>query len=104
MLKLLVHIKKYKKECILGPLFKLLEALLELFVPLVIASIIDDGIANGDKGYVIGMVCLLVGLGIVGLSFSITDRPAVLGHGAVLCRQGGGRVLLQGEARIIPPH
>ena len=48
MLKLLVHIKKYKKECILGPLFKLLEALLELFVPLVIASIIDDGIANGD--------------------------------------------------------
>lgn len=46
MLKLLVHIKKYKKECILGPLFKLLEALLELFVPLVIASIIDDGIAQ----------------------------------------------------------
>lgn len=74
MLKLLVHIKKYKKECILGPLFKLLEALLELFVPLVIASIIDDGIANGDKGYVIGMVCLLVGLGIVGLSFSITAQ------------------------------
>ena len=74
MLKLLVHIKKYKKECILGPLFKLLEALLELFVPLVIASIIDDGIANGDKGYVIGMVCLLVGLGIVGLAFSITAQ------------------------------
>ena len=74
MLKLLVHIKKYKMECILGPLFKLLEALLELFVPLVIASIIDDGIANGDKGYVIGMVCLLVGLGIVGLAFSITAQ------------------------------
>ena len=49
MLKLLVHIKKYKKECILGPLFKLLEALLELFVPLVIASIIDDGIATATR-------------------------------------------------------
>lgn len=74
LFKLLVHIKKYKKECILGPLFKLLEALLELFVPLVIASIIDDGIANGDKGYVVGMVCLLIGLGIVGLAFSITAQ------------------------------
>lgn len=83
-------------ECILGPLFKLLEALLELFVPLVIASIIDDGIANGDKGYVIGMVCLLVGLGIVGLAFSITAQ--------YFGRQCGGRVLLQGEARTIPPH
>ncbi len=74
LFKLLVHIKKYKKECVLGPLFKLLEALLELFVPLVIASIIDDGIANGDKGYVVGMVLLLVGLGAVGLAFSITAQ------------------------------
>lgn len=74
LFKLLVHIKNYKKECVLGPLFKLLEALLELFVPLVIASIIDNGIGNGDKGYVIGMVCLLVGLGIVGLAFSITAQ------------------------------
>lgn len=74
MFKLLVHLKKYKKECVLGPLFKLLEALLELFVPLVIASIIDDGIANGDRGYVVGMVLLLVGLGVVGLAFSITAQ------------------------------
>lgn len=74
MFKLLVHIKKYKKECVLGPLFKLLEALLELFVPLVIADIIDNGIANGDIGYVVGMVCLLVGLGVVGLAFSITAQ------------------------------
>ena len=74
MFKLLVHIKKYKKECVLGPLFKLLEALLELFVPLVIANIIDNGIANGDMGYVVGMVCLLVGLGVVGLAFSITAQ------------------------------
>lgn len=74
LFKLLVHIKKYKKECVLGPLFKLLEALLELFVPLVIASIIDDGIANGNKGYVVGMVLLLIGLGAVGLAFSITAQ------------------------------
>ncbi len=74
MFRLLVHIKSYKKECVLGPLFKLLEALLELFVPLVIASIIDNGIANGDRGYVIGMVCLLIGLGVVGLAFSITAQ------------------------------
>ena len=74
MFKLLVHIKSYKKECVLGPLFKLLEALLELFVPLVIANIIDNGIGNSDNGYVIGMVCLLVGLGAVGLAFSITAQ------------------------------
>lgn len=74
LFKLLVHIKSYKKECVFGPLFKLLEALLELFVPLVIASIIDDGIANGNKGYVIGMTALLVGLGAVGLAFSITAQ------------------------------
>lgn len=74
MFKLLIHIKKYKRECVLGPLFKLLEALLELFVPLVIASIIDDGIANGNKGYVVGMVFLLIGLGVVGLAFSITAQ------------------------------
>ena len=74
LFKLLVHIKSYKKECILGPLFKLLEALLELFVPLVIASIIDDGISGGDKGHVIGMTALLVGLGAVGLAFSITAQ------------------------------
>lgn len=74
MFKLLVHMKKYRKECILGPLFKLLEALLELFVPLVIASIIDNGIANGDRGYVVGMTAMLVGLGAVGLAFSITAQ------------------------------
>ena len=74
MFKLLVHMKKYRKECILGPLFKLLEALLELFVPLVIASIIDNGVANGDRGYVIGMTAMLVGLGAVGLAFSITAQ------------------------------
>lgn len=72
--KLLVHISKYKKECVLGPLFKLLEALLELFVPLVVASIIDNGIAAGDKSYVIKMCLLLVALGITGLAFSVTAQ------------------------------
>ena len=50
--KLLVYLKDYKKESILGPLFKLLEASFELIVPLVVASMIDVGIAQGDKGYV----------------------------------------------------
>lgn len=71
MKKLLVYLKGYKKECILAPLFKMLEACFELFVPLVVASIIDDGIANGDKGYVIKMCLLMVLLGAVGLSCTL---------------------------------
>ena len=51
--KLLRYMKRYTKECIISPLFKMLEACFELFVPLVVANIIDVGIANGDKGYVI---------------------------------------------------
>lgn len=58
----------------MGPLFKLLEALLELFVPLVIAAIIDNGIGGGDKGYVIKMCLMLILLGIIGLAFSITAQ------------------------------
>lgn len=66
----------YKKESILGPLFKLFEATLELIVPLVIASIIDNGISKGDDGrpYVIKMCILLVLLGAVGLIFSVTAQ------------------------------
>ena len=52
MKKTLSYLKSYKKECILAPLFKLLEACFELFVPLVIADIIDIGISGGNKGYV----------------------------------------------------
>ncbi len=74
MKKLLVHLAEYKKESILGPLFKLLEASLELLVPLVMAAIIDVGIKNGDQGYIVRMCLLLVLLGIVGLSFSITAQ------------------------------
>lgn len=74
MEKLLVYLKDYIKESILGPLFKLLEALFELFVPLVIAAIIDTGIENGDTGYIIKMCLVLVLLGFVGLAFSITAQ------------------------------
>jgi len=72
--KLLVYLKDYIKESILGPLFKLLEALFELFVPLVIAAIIDTGIENGDTGYIVKMCLVLVLLGFVGLAFSITAQ------------------------------
>ena len=72
MKKLWVYMKDYAKESILGPLFKLLEASFELFVPLVMAAIIDTGIANGDKGYIFKMCGVLIGLAIIGLVCSIT--------------------------------
>ena len=74
MLQLLKYLRDYKKESILGPLFKLLEALLELMVPLVVAAIIDKGIGSGDRGYVVRMCLLLAALGIVGLVSSVTAQ------------------------------
>ena len=74
MKKLLCYLKDYKKESVLGPLFKLLEATLELFVPLVVAAIIDTGIGNQDRGYVAKMCLVLVLLGMIGLAFSITAQ------------------------------
>lgn len=74
MKKLLVYLKSYRKECILSPLFKFLEASFELFVPLVIAAIIDNGIANGDSGYIVRMCLLLVVLGIIGLAAAVTAQ------------------------------
>lgn len=74
MRKLFGNLGAYKKECVLGPLFKLLEATLELIVPLVIAKIIDVGIAGGDYGYIIKMCLVLVLLGAVGLAFSVTAQ------------------------------
>ena len=65
---------KYKKEAVLSPLFKLLEALFELFVPMVVASLIDIGIGNADKGYAVKMFFLLVLLAVIGLCFSITAQ------------------------------
>ncbi len=74
MKRLLSYMKEYKKESILGPLFKLLEASFELLVPLVVANIIDTGIANRDGGYVLRMGGLLILLGIIGLTCSITAQ------------------------------
>lgn len=59
------------KETVIAPLFKCIEAIFDLFVPIVVAAMIDNGIANGDKNYVINMCLVLVGLGIAGLAFSI---------------------------------
>ena len=70
MRNLLRYLKDYKKESVLGPLFKLLEASFELFVPLVMAKIIDIGIRNQDVGYIIKMGGILILLGIIGLSCS----------------------------------
>ncbi len=72
--KLFKYLKGYEKESILGPLFKLLEATLELFVPLAVASLIDVGIGNKDVNYVIKMFLFLVILGSVGLAFSLTAQ------------------------------
>ena len=74
MNRLFVYLKDYKKETILGPLFKLLEASFELFVPLVVASMIDVGIKTGDTGYIIRMCLVLVALGVIGLVCSITAK------------------------------
>ena len=74
MKKLLVYLKDYKKESILGPLFKLLEATFELIVPLVMAAIIDTGVATGDKSYIMKMCMVLVLLAVIGLTCSITAQ------------------------------
>jgi len=68
------YLNGYKKECFLAPFFKLLEAAFELTVPLVIASLIDTGLANGDKGYVVKMVLILVAFAFVGYGFAITAQ------------------------------
>lgn len=74
MKSLLKYLKDYKKETILAPLFKMLEASFELFVPLVMAAIIDTGIANGDKGYILKMGGILVALAVIGLTCSVTAQ------------------------------
>ena len=74
MRRVLIYLKEYKKECILAPLFKLLEAFFELMVPLVMASIIDRGIADRDMGYIGKLGLCLLGLGLVGLVSAITAQ------------------------------
>ncbi len=74
MKQLLVYLKDYKKECVLAPLFKMLEAIFELFVPLVMAAVIDVGIAEKDISYIIKMCTVMVVLGLVGLLCSVTAQ------------------------------
>ena len=71
MKKLLVYMKGYKKQCVLAPLFKMLEAGFELFIPLVVASIIDTGIANSDTSYIVWCCVIMVVLGAIGLSCTL---------------------------------
>ena len=74
MKRILKYMRGYGKECVLGPLFKLLEASFELLVPLVVAKIIDVGIANGDTSYIVKMCLIMVALGIVGLASAVTAQ------------------------------
>ncbi len=74
MKKLLIYLKGYEKETILAPLFKMLEALFELFVPLVMAAVIDTGIGGSNRGYIVRMCLILVALGVIGLTCSITAQ------------------------------
>ena len=88
MFKLARFLANYKKECVVGPLFKFLEACFELFVPLVMAGIIDVGIKNGDTAYIYKMGALMVGLGLLGLVCSLTAQffaaKASMGFGTAL--------------------
>ena len=95
MKQLLKYMKGYEKQCILGPLFKLLEATFELLIPLVVAAIVDKGIGSGDGGYIVKMCLVMVALGVIGLICAVTAqyfaasaavgvsarlRKAVMGH------------------------
>lgn len=74
MKKLLCYMKGYRKECVLSPAFKLLEASFELLVPLVMAAVIDTGIKNGDRPYIIRMCLLMVALGVIGLCCTLVAQ------------------------------
>ena len=72
--RILTFLRHYKKEAVLGPLFKMLEALFELFIPLVVADIVNVGIVNKDQTYIIQRCALMAGLGLVGLIASVTAQ------------------------------
>ncbi|MBE6978953.1 MAG: ABC transporter ATP-binding protein [Ruminococcaceae bacterium] len=74
MRKLLKYMRGFGKECILGPLFKLLEASFELLIPLVVAAIVDTGISGGDQRYVVKMCLVMIALGIIGLVCAVTAQ------------------------------
>ena len=74
MKKLLKYMRGFEKECVLGPLFKLLEASFELFIPLVVASLVDKGIAQGNHSYAVKMCIVMIILGVVGLACAVTAQ------------------------------
>ena len=74
MKRLLVYLKEYKKECILAPLFKMLEASFVLLVPLVIAAIIDHGIGQNDRSSIYSSCGLLIALGVIGLVCAVAAQ------------------------------
>ena len=74
MKKLIRYLKNYKKESVLGPLFKLLEVVFELMVPMIMASLIDKGIGNRDEVYIGKMFGMLILLGLLGLASSVTAQ------------------------------
>ena len=74
MKRLFQYMNGYRKECILGPLFKLLEASFELMIPLVVAKIVDVGVANGDTRYIVKMCLVMVLLGFIGLMSAVTAQ------------------------------
>ncbi len=88
MKKLLVYLKNYKKECVLAPLFKMLEASFELIVPLVVSAIIDVGIVKRDQNFILQMCLVMVALGLIGLVCSVTAQffaaKAAAGFGTIV--------------------
>ncbi|MBQ8961232.1 MAG: ABC transporter ATP-binding protein [Ruminococcus sp.] len=96
MKKLLKYLKNYRRELVLGPFFKLLEAIFELMVPMVMAKIIDRGIAERDTGYILKMSGLIVVLGACGLAFALTCQ-----YLAAKCAYGFGTELREALYRHI---
>ena len=74
MKSLLRYLRSYRKEVVLSPLFKLLEAVFELFIPLVVAAIIDVGIAGGDRPYILKCCGIMLLLGVVGLICAVSAQ------------------------------
>lgn len=85
MKKLMKFMKGYGKECALGPLFKLLEAAFELIIPLVVARIVDNGITQMDRGYILKMCGVMIALGVIGLICSVTAQYFAAGAAVGFC-------------------
>lgn len=74
MKRLLKYMRGFEGQCVLGPLFKLLEATFELFIPLVVAAIVDTGIGGGDREYIVKMCLVMIALGLIGLASAVTAQ------------------------------